>query len=68
MVASLRYEHKHLMEVVLQMQNTQNEMMQMLREVKQEIFRIKENNADYDGYASNLDEIMVSISLIATES
>ena len=58
-------DDKSIMNVVLQMQNTQMEMMQMLREVKQEIFRIRENNTNCgEGYGADLNEAMVSFSMI----
>ena len=65
MVASLRYEERNIIDAILQVQNTQVQMMQMLREVKEEICRFRETNANFDGCASNLDDIPVSISLIS---
>ena len=62
----IAYE-KSIMDVVLQMQNTQMEMMQMLKEVREEIFRSRESNtrdSDNEGYDSNLNDILVSCSNI----
>ena len=62
-------EDKNIMDVALHMQIVQMEMMQMLREVKEEIFRIRENSTNYsNGYCSDLDDILVSFSSVTIDS
>ena len=63
MFASVQPEEDKIMDAVLKMKNVQMEMMQMLVEMREEIFRIRQYNENNgEGSSANLDDKVVSFS------